>query len=88
VLSPQFLIWLVPLVALVRGRRGLAAMLLLAAALIDTQYWFAGARYTLYINDFRFAWAVVCRNLLLVALLATLGVPAIRGRRARGRAPA
>ncbi len=83
VLSPQFLIWLVPLVPLVRGRRGLAATFLLAVALIDTQYWFASYRYDLYINDFRFAWLVLGRNLLLVALLATLALPAVRIRLGR-----
>ena len=40
VLSPQFLLWLVPLVPLVRGRRGLAASGLLAVALLLTQGWF------------------------------------------------
>ena len=40
VLSPQFLIWLVPLVPLVRGRRGLAAGVLLVVALVLTQLWF------------------------------------------------
>src|SRR5581483_7007149 len=40
VLSPQFLIWLVALVALVRGRRGLLAGALLVAALALTQLWF------------------------------------------------
>ncbi len=40
VLSPQFLIWLVPLVPLVRGRRGLAAGGVLALALVLTQLWF------------------------------------------------
>ena len=40
VLSPQFLIWLVPLVPLVRGRRGLAAAAMLGAAMLLTQAWF------------------------------------------------
>ena len=40
VLSPQFLLWLIPLVPLVRGRRGLAATGVLALALVLTQLWF------------------------------------------------
>ena len=40
VLSPQFLIWLVPVVPLVAGRRGLRASVLLALALVLTQLWF------------------------------------------------
>ena len=40
VFSPQFLVWLVPLVPLVRGRRGLGAGVLLAASLALTQAWF------------------------------------------------
>ena len=40
VLSPQYLIWLVPTVALMRGRRGLAACVLLLIALGLTQTWF------------------------------------------------
>jgi Glycosyltransferase family 87 len=80
VLSPQFLIWLVPLVALVRGRRGLAGCLLLAAALITTQVYFP-KRYWEYIFHLHLAWVVLLRDLILVALLATLSLPG----RARAR---
>ncbi len=69
VLSPQFLIWLVPLVALVRGR----AALLLVAALVATQLWFP-FRYWELVRDFDplASWLVLLRDLLLVALLWTL----------------
>ena len=73
VLSPQFLIWLVPLVPLVRGRRGLAASALLAAALVLTQLWFP-YRYWDFALDAstrRSPWLVLARDLvLLVALLS------------------
>jgi uncharacterized membrane protein len=75
VLSPQFLIWLVPLVPLVRGRRGVAASALLAAALIVTQVYFP-QRYWEYIFHLHLAWVVLVRNLILVALLVTLSLPA------------
>jgi len=73
VLSPQFLIWLVPLVPLVRGRRGVAAAVLLATALVMTQVYFP-ARYFRYIFHLQLAWLVLARNLVLVALLATLSL--------------
>jgi uncharacterized membrane protein len=80
VLSPQYLIWLVPLLPLVHGRRGVAATALLAVAAIDTQFWFESHRYGLYQTDFRYAWLVLGRNLILVAILAILVVPAVRTR--------
>lgn len=75
VLSPQYLIWLVPLVAVLRGRRGLAAVWLLACAMAMTQIY-----YPLQFDPLRtFAplqsWVVVTRDLLLVALFATLAWP-------------
>ncbi len=76
VLSPQYLIWLVPVVALVWGRRGLAAAMLLAVAMIETQYWFAAPRYHAYVNGYSYAPLVLVRDLVLVALLAVLAVPA------------
>jgi hypothetical protein len=74
VLSPQYLIWLVPLVALVGGRRGLAALALLAAALLATQAWFP-RHYWDYVYGFDRAWLVLARNVLLLALLAVLSLP-------------
>jgi hypothetical protein len=75
VLSPQYLIWLVPLVPLVRGRRGLVASGLLALAMLVTQFWFTSARYAEYIGGYRYAPLVLSRNLLLVAILVVVAWP-------------
>jgi uncharacterized membrane protein len=75
VLSPQFLLWLIPLVPLVRGRRGAVAIALLTAALVLTQVWFP-MRYWNYVQRFDLAGVVLARNLVLVALVAALVWPA------------
>jgi hypothetical protein len=76
VLSPQFLIWLIPLVPLVRGRRGLWASALLGAALVLTQVWFP-FRYFRLALDFEpgLSWLLLARDLLLVALVVILVLP-------------
>jgi uncharacterized membrane protein len=77
VLSPQFLIWLVPLVPLVRGRRGLAASALLLAALVLTQVWFPYRYWSLALDlDPAVSWLVLARDLILLGLLAVLLWPA------------
>ena len=74
VLSPQFLLWLVPLVPLVVGRRGVAALGLLTTALVLTQIWFP-ERYWAYADRFQLASVVLARDLVLVALAAVLAWP-------------
>jgi hypothetical protein len=77
VLSPQFLIWLVPLVALVRGRRGLAAGSVLVACMVLTQVWFPYRYWRLALDfDPAASWLVLVRDLGLLALLAILLWPA------------
>jgi hypothetical protein len=69
-ISPQFLVWLVPLVALVGGRRGLAAMGALALAssfVYPTEHGFEGTT----IEDWTVALLVV-RNALLLAVYGLL----------------
>jgi hypothetical protein len=83
VLSPQFLVWLIPLVPLVAGRIGIAASGLLGAALVTTQFWFP-FRYWDVVALEGAAWLVLVRNLLLVALFTVL-VMAIRSARAEPR---
>jgi uncharacterized membrane protein len=84
VLSPQFLIWLIPLVPLVRGRRGLTASVLLAAALVLTQLWFPYRYWDLALRfDEAASWLVLARDAVLVALLVVLVEPA-RSRRTVG----
>jgi hypothetical protein len=79
VLSPQFLIWLVPLVPFVRGRRGLVASGLLVAVLVLTQLWFPYRYWRLALGfDPLASYLVLVRNLVLVVLFAVLAWPAQR----------
>ena len=87
VLSPQFLIWLVPLVPLVRGRRGIAASVLLAVALLITQLWFPFRYWDLVLEFQTFpSWLVLLRDSALVGLFAILSFPTSAGR-AASRSP-
>jgi hypothetical protein len=73
VLSPQFLIWLIPIVPLVRGRRGLWASGLLAAALVLTQVWFPFRYFRLALHfEAGLSWVLLARDLALVALTVLL----------------
>jgi hypothetical protein len=73
VFSPQFLIWLVPFVPLVRGRRGLAASAVLAAALVVTQSWFPFRYWDLALRfDPAASWLVFARDLTMLGLLGVL----------------
>ena len=85
VLSPQFLIWLAPLVPLVGGLRGLRASILLGAALVLTQLWFPSRYWELARDlDALPSTLVLLRDLTLVAVLVVL----VRGtRRESTRSP-
>jgi hypothetical protein len=79
VLSPQFLLWLVPLVPLVAGRLGRVATGLLVSALLLTQGWFPDL-YRDYVNEraaLETAYLLV-RNATLLAVLAVLAAPFLR----------
>jgi Glycosyltransferase family 87 len=79
VLSPQFMIWLIAIVPLVPGRRGLKASVLLAAALVLTQAWFP-FRYWDLANHLSatVSWLVLARDVTLVALAVLLAWPSSR----------
>jgi hypothetical protein len=83
VLSPQFLIWLLPLVPLARR---FGAEVLLAGALILTQLWFP-FRYWDLVREFDplTSWLVVARDLVLVALLVVVAKAAADARELRVR---
>jgi hypothetical protein len=80
VLSPQFLIWLIPVVPLVRGRRGFLASGLLVAALVMTQLWFPFRYFRLAI-DFEegLSFLLLARDLTLVGLTLLLVTSLRRG---------
>jgi 8-oxo-dGTP pyrophosphatase MutT (NUDIX family) len=76
VLSPQYMIWLIPFVPLVRGRRGLRASVLLAVALVLTQAWFPQHYWNYALHFSRpVAFLVLARDAVLIALLVVLLVP-------------
>jgi Glycosyltransferase family 87 len=75
VLSPQFPIWLIAIVPLVRGRRGLGASALLGVALVLTQVWFPSRYFRLALNfEAGLSWVLLARDLTLVVLVAVLVV--------------
>jgi uncharacterized membrane protein len=76
VFSPQYLIWLVPLVPLVRGRRGIVASVLLFGALGLTQTWFPANYWPLALSQAEpYAAFLVLRDLAVLALAAVLVWP-------------
>jgi Glycosyltransferase family 87 len=84
VLSPQFLIWLVPLVPLVAGSPGLLAGTLLGISLVTTQLWFP-SRYWDVVDLGPEGWLVLLRDLALVALAGVLALATQRRERAGPR---
>jgi hypothetical protein len=83
VFSPQYLIWLLPLVPLVRGRRGVLATGLLALACVLTQLWFPFRYWDLVLKFAAFpSWLVFVRDLVMLGLLAALLWPREPARRA------
>jgi glycosyl transferase family 87 len=75
VLSPQFLIWLIPVVPLVRGRRGLWASALLAGALVMTQLWFPFRYFRLALHfEQGLSWLLLARDFTLVAVTIVLAL--------------
>jgi Glycosyltransferase family 87 len=88
VLSPQFMIWLIPVVPLVRGRRGVGASALLGFALVLTQIWFP-FRYFRLALDFEagLSGVLLARDLTLVALVAVLVVTLRRTTATRQESP-
>jgi len=88
VFSPQYLIWLLPLVPLVDGPVGVRATALLVTILGVTQIfepyrWVQFARFSTAWLD----WVVVARNVLVVALFVVLVEPLARGAFARRAEP-
>jgi hypothetical protein len=89
VLSPQFMIWLIPFVLLVRGKRGVATSALLVISLVLTQLWFP-YRYWDYALGFDALPSafVFLRDVVLIGIFATLltgplrreqALPAVQG---------
>jgi hypothetical protein len=69
-ISPQYLVWLLPLVPLVASPFGLAASTLLAAAMVLGQLWFFHYRDLFAVGDT--VWLVLARDVLLVTIYGVM----------------
>jgi hypothetical protein len=90
VLSPQFMIWLLPVLPLVAGRRGAVAAAGLLVACILTQLWFPSRYWELVLPPPGFgalvSWLVFARDVVLVVVLIVLSAPGSpRARESIGR---
>jgi uncharacterized membrane protein len=86
VLSPQYMIWLVPFVLLLRGGRGVVAGGLLFLALSLTQTWFPSHYWRLALDHAGpWSWYLLARDLALVALAGLLLLGLSRGAGFAGR---
>lgn len=74
VLSPQYIVWLIPLVPLVGGRAGVFATGFLLAACGVTETWFP-ERFVHLQHVSPVSWFVLLRNLLLVATFVATAWP-------------
>jgi len=70
--SPQYVVWLIPLVLLLPGATGVAAIALVAAALVLAQIWFFHYSHLFQLEGI--SWLVVARDALLLALYLLLVV--------------
>lgn len=85
VLSPQYLIWLVPFVALVRGGLGLTVGALVVVALALTQTWFPTHYWSLALQRASpWSWYLLVRDLALVTLAVVLALQLSRARGSAG----
>jgi Glycosyltransferase family 87 len=70
--SPQYVVWLIPLVLLLPGALGLAAIALVGVALVLAQVWFFHYSHLFQLEGI--SWLVVLRDAVLLALYVLLVV--------------
>ena len=80
VLSPQYLLWLLPLAALVAASGHLVPAALVAAAAVLTRLWFPARYFDLVARDDAVVALVAVRNLLLVTALGATARALTRSR--------
>ena len=78
VFSPQFLLWLVPLVALLGGSLAFAGCVAVGAAIVLTRAYFPDHWVAVIQLQAGPTWYLVARDMLLLVLLATLVVALAR----------